>query len=81
MKNPQQFIYEWALSNNHKIFVNLDKERYWLEWTDGENVPYGSTTWHFEYNTTSDVPDSDYKKIKQVMRSNGYQYAFDKIPV
>lgn len=81
MKTPQQFIYDWALVNDHKIFVNLDKERYWLEWTDVDNVPNGSTTWHFEYNSTSDVPNRDYEKIKKVMRQNGYQYCFDLIPL
>lgn len=69
MKSPQQFIWDWAFINDRKIFTNLDKERYWLVWTDEKYK-----TWNFEHNSTSQVPDSDYNKIKQVLADNGYHY-------
>lgn len=69
MKTPQQFIYEWAFSNNHKVFVNLDKERYWLVQT----IP-NSNIYNFEHNSTSDVPDYDYEVIKKAMGQEGFSY-------
>jgi len=69
MKTPQQFITEWALVNDHKIFVHLDKEQYWLVWTDKPRK-----TWNFEHNQYSNVPNYAYNKIKQVLRKAGYDY-------
>lgn len=69
MKSPQQFIYDWSFVNDHKIFVNLDKEKYWLVWTDDH-----SRIWNFEHNSTSTVPDRDYEKIIQVLKNNSYRY-------
>lgn len=71
MKDPSQFIYDWAFTNNHKIFVNLDKENYWLVSTFPETNIY-----NFECNSNNSVPDYDFDKIRQVMSENGYQYAF-----
>lgn len=68
-QTPQGFIYDWAFTNNHKVFVNLDKERYWLVSTiDNSNI------YNFEHNNTSDVPDYDYDVIKQAMKEEGFSY-------
>lgn len=71
-QSPQGFITDWAFANDHKIFVNLDKELYWLEYVNGKE-----SYWCFEHNSTSTVPNYDYDKIKQVMKANGYKYYAD----
>lgn len=72
---PQQFIWDWAFSHDHKIFVNLDKERYWLVFTYGQ--PEREKIWNFEHNSLNTVPDYDYKKIKEVLAQAGYKYYAD----
>lgn len=72
MTSPQQYIWDWAFTNDHRIFVNLDRERYWLEWTNGRPV-----YWNFESNSTSNIPNYDYDKIKKVLKDAGYKYYAD----
>ncbi len=72
MISPQQYIWDWALSKDHKIFVNLDKEKYWLVWTDEKYK-----TWNFEHNSTSRVPNRDYVLIKNALNDAGYKYYAD----
>lgn len=69
MKAPQQFIWDWAFTNDHEIFVNLDREKYWLVWTDEADK-----TFNFEHNSTSNVPNRDYNKIIRVLEAAGYRY-------
>ena len=69
MESPQQFIWDWAFTNDHRIFTNLDKENYWLVWTDEK-----SKTWNFEHNSNGRVSDRDYAKIKEVLKASGYRY-------
>ena len=54
------------------IFVNLDKEKYWLVWTDKKYK-----VWNFEHNSLSNVPNRDYDIIRKVLSQNGYKYYAD----
>ena len=65
--NLTQYLYDWAFINDHKVFVNLDKENYWL-------ADLGNNTFAFEHNMTGTVPDYDYDKVQEVMASAGYKY-------
>ena len=71
MKSPQEYILNWSLTNSHNIFVNLNKEKYWLVWTDKNNK-----IWNFEHNSLSNVPNRDYDKIIKILNQAGYEYAY-----
>ncbi len=71
MRTPQQYIWDWAFANDHRIFTALDKEQYWLVWTNGDQ---STGVWNFEHNNLRSVPDYAYNKIIKVMEKAGYRY-------
>ncbi|MCR4329594.1 MAG: hypothetical protein NUV65_03535, partial [Candidatus Roizmanbacteria bacterium] len=45
------------------------------EWTDSQNE---TNVYHFEHNSYSDVPDKDYRKIRDILfDSFGLVYVYD----
>lgn len=76
MKTPQEFIWEYVQLQNTKIakhvYNNLNKEKYWLAWTNGKEA-----YWNFEHNSLESIPNRDYYYIKKVLKSNGYKYYAD----
>ena len=76
MKTPQEFIWEYVQLQNTKIakyvYNNLNKEKYWLAWTNGKEA-----YWNFEHNSLESIPNRDYNYIKKVLKNNGYKYYAD----
>lgn len=75
-QSPQEFIWEYVQLQNTKIakyvYNNLNKEKYWLTWTNGKEA-----YWNFEHNSLESIPNRDYNYIKKVLKSNGYKYYAD----
>ena len=73
MKYPQEYLYEYTKNSKkmQAIYNSLNREDYWLVWTDRED-----DVWNFEYNSYSNIPDAQYRNIIKIMNKAGYRYCF-----
>lgn len=77
LKSPQDYIWDYTKNSKtkiaNKVYDNLNKENYWLVWTDeGKDL-----VWNYENNIGNGIPDKEYGYIKRVLSKAGYLYVYD----